>query len=62
MLVEVVVVHILELLLLLEDQVVEGLVEVLQMQLPEHILLVLVVVEDLMEVILLVQTVVLASL
>jgi hypothetical protein len=61
MLVEVVVVHILELLLLLEDQVVEGLVEVLQMQLPEHILLVLVVVEDLMEVILLVQTVVQVS-
>jgi hypothetical protein len=61
MLVEVEEEHILQHLLLLEDLVVEELVEVVQMQLPEHILLVLVVVEDLIQIILLVQTVVPAS-
>jgi hypothetical protein len=58
MLVEVEEEHFLQLLLLPEDLVVEELVEVMQMQLPEHILLVLVVVEDLIQIILLVQMVV----
>jgi hypothetical protein len=53
--------HILQHLLLLEDLVVEELVEVMQMQLPEHILLVRAAAADLIQIILLVQTVVLVS-
>jgi hypothetical protein len=51
MLVEVEEEHILQHLLLLEDLVVEELVEVMQMQLPEHILLVLEVAADLIQII-----------
>jgi hypothetical protein len=43
--------HILQHLLLPEDLVVEELVEVMQMQLPEHILLALAGVEDLIQII-----------
>jgi hypothetical protein len=61
MLVEVEEEHFLQLLLLPEDLVGADLVEVLQMQLPEHILLVLEVAADLIQIILLVQTVVQVS-